>query len=134
MNEIYKGMDNAAEKINENFEALGFESGENENGTWTKFPDGTMICTFRGTIRVGDFGRIGWSFPKSFTEVLYVNAGTDYENRGSWDNHVITPRFSNLNHSSAQFTVGKRATTDYKDVPANGTDIEVTAIAIGRWK
>ena len=66
-------MDNAAEQINENFEALGFEDGENENGTWEKLPGGTMICTFRGTIRVGDFGRIVWSFPKSFTEVLYVN-------------------------------------------------------------
>lgn len=44
MNEILKGMDNAAEKINENFEVLGFESGENNNGSYIRFGNGLQIC------------------------------------------------------------------------------------------
>lgn len=45
MNEIYKGMDNAAEQINDNFESLKPEYGSNENGEYWKYPDGRLICT-----------------------------------------------------------------------------------------
>ena len=44
MNEIYKGMDNAAEQINENFEMLGFEFDSNNNGNYLRLPGGVQIC------------------------------------------------------------------------------------------
>ena len=44
MNEIYKGMDNAAEQINENFEMLGFEFDTNNDGNYLRLPGGVQIC------------------------------------------------------------------------------------------
>lgn len=44
LNEITKGMSNAAEKINENFEKVEIGGGSNEQGSFLKFPDGSVIC------------------------------------------------------------------------------------------
>lgn len=42
---IIKGMADGAEAIQANFTAIGeIEKGTNANGTYIKFPDGTMIC------------------------------------------------------------------------------------------
>ena len=45
LNEITKGMSNAAEKINQNF-LFGsiVESGSNEKGHYVKFGNGIMVC------------------------------------------------------------------------------------------
>ena len=51
LNEIFKGMDNAAEMIDENFESLKTEFGSNEDGHWIKFRDGTLICYFLDPVR-----------------------------------------------------------------------------------
>ena len=42
---IIKGMADGAEAIQANFTAIGeIKKGTNANGTYIKFPDGTMIC------------------------------------------------------------------------------------------
>lgn len=48
---IIKGMADGAEAIQANFTAIGeIEKGTNANGTYIKFPDGTMICYGRVSI------------------------------------------------------------------------------------
>lgn len=40
-----KGMANAHEPINQNFESLKPEYESNENGEYWKYPDGRLVCT-----------------------------------------------------------------------------------------
>ena len=48
---IIKGMADGAEAIQANFTAIGVtEKGTNANGTYIKFPDGTMVCYGRVTL------------------------------------------------------------------------------------
>ena len=76
MNEIYKGMDNAAEQINENFQELVIESGKNEDGHWEKYADGRLECYLNieipavidvqmGSLYREENGRT-WTFPVPF--------------------------------------------------------------------
>ena len=57
MNEIFKGMDNASEAINENFEKLEKKSGQNENGYW-EISDGKIKAY--ATVNITDSG---WQSP-----------------------------------------------------------------------
>ena len=63
LNEIFKGMDNAAEMINENFKALDAEVGENENGYYAKFENGLGLCWREVTFVRGSSSEAG-NFPK----------------------------------------------------------------------
>jgi len=44
LNEIFKGIDNAAEKFNENFQKVNVLSGSNENGKWKIYGSGSAEC------------------------------------------------------------------------------------------
>ena len=66
LHEIFKGMDNAAEQINENFKALDAEVGENENGYYAKFENGLGLCWREVTFVRGSSGDVG-AFPKPIT-------------------------------------------------------------------
>ena len=66
MNEIYKGMDNAAEQINENFKALDAEVGENEDGYYAKFENGLGLCWREVTFVRGSSSGVG-TFSKPIT-------------------------------------------------------------------
>ena len=125
MNEIYKGMDNAAEQINENFEKTKVESGSDENGRWIKYPDGTMEC-FMKPLEVHMEDRNGvlyqssgfiWTFPQEFEEIYIV----DVQNRsfGSIGGYVTDV----TNQSCKVRGVGPQI--------LNGT---ITATAFGRFK
>ena|SRR5690625_2778788 len=68
LNEIFKGMDNAAEMINGNFEKLDVEVGENENGTWVIFNSGLQICFQNIVLPYENSTRLSrrWTYPKPF--------------------------------------------------------------------
>ena len=66
LNEIFKGMDNAAEQINENFKALDAEVSENENGYYAKFENGLGLCWREVTFVRGSSSDVG-TFPKPIT-------------------------------------------------------------------
>src|SRR5699024_9214760 len=70
LNEIFKGMSNAAEKINENFEKGLVEIGENENGHYKVYGDGTLECRTKLTLEYtgGTMLRKTWDFPKEFAD------------------------------------------------------------------
>lgn len=70
LNKIEKGMSNAAEKINENFEMGVIEIGENENGQYKIYGDGTLECRTRLTLEYtgGTMLRKTQEFPKEFID------------------------------------------------------------------
>ena len=47
LNEIFKGMDNAAEVINENFESVEINEVINDQEGYLEFPGGTVVCFMR---------------------------------------------------------------------------------------
>ena len=88
MNEIFKGMDNAAEQINENFEQLDVEVGEEENERWYKFPSGLAICTkevVKNITALETYGSLyrsseneEWHFPIKFEKSLYLDVKSNH--------------------------------------------------------
>ena len=72
------------DSIRANGKSIGYivESGSNDNGSWIKFSDGTMIC--RGVVTTGDVSFTAWgslyqyevpsvSFPLSFIDVPHID-------------------------------------------------------------
>lgn len=125
LNKIEKGMSNAAEKINENFEALGFESGENENGTWAKFPDGTMICRREVQLDFKTTGQENFDFPVTFEEYPLILTGI---REGTYDPYVgfITSMVVGVDDKYSRWQVTKTKTSNVSRPMVLG--------AIGRWK
>ena len=127
LHEIFKGMDNSAEQINENFQNGSIvESGVNENGEYLKFGNGWMICTFTGlptttTTSAGAVYRSWsevWNFPEPFAFKPKVFAGASRAWR--WAAATAT---DNLTAEIRQYAY-----------ESNNTPIESTLFAIGRWK
>src|SRR5699024_4956273 len=77
LNEIFKGMDNAAEQINENFKALDVEVGENENGYYAKFENGLSLCWREVTfVRESSFNDVGnFPIPMTFITGMRIFGG-----------------------------------------------------------
>lgn len=107
---------------------------ENENGTAIKFSDGTMICTLRTTVtdqaidsQYGNTalytGRRTWTFPAAFTQKPSVTCSQfHWGSSGSWGG---VSGISPINTGLVGYDFYQRAT---------GTNVEISAIAIGRWK
>ena len=70
MNEIFKGMDNASEAINENFEQVKMTEGSTEKASWLIFPNGLKICEGSFTYVPGEENSI--DLPIEFTENRYT--------------------------------------------------------------
>lgn len=110
-------------------------SGTNENGTWVKYPDGTMICygikTFSAALEPGDDGTDTKAivqqidFPQNFSDTGYiVNATTNLD--GGYTSYLgrAPDRFND-------FTVIVFIMTDSRQTNASG---DIRWQAIGRWK
>ena len=119
------------DRVESGFEATKIESGSNSNGSWTKFPDGTLLQR-KSNMRT-DNGTaynlsIYWNFPTSF-----VN--TDYQ---------VLPTLLSSTPSNAQrdiFMIGGKSTTRalvtlHDESGRYVTDVfaDFDVIAIGRWK
>ena len=102
LNEIFKGMDNAAEVINENFQNVGIvESGENENGHWAKLGNGWMVC-YDDSIAVNQttnelYGQVyssaafEWVFPMAFiSEPVVTPVARRIGGGGAWGGQTGT--------------------------------------------
>ena len=125
MNQIFKGMDNAAEQINENFQELLFESGENENGTWTKFPDGTMICRREVQLDFKTTGQENFDFPVTFEEYPLILTGIREGTNPAYVS-FITNMVVGVDDKYSRWQVTKTKTSDVSRRMVLG--------AIGRWK
>lgn len=113
-------------------ENLKMETIENENGTAIKFPDGTMICTLQTTVtdqaienaydNLYQSIRV-WTFPVPFVERPAVSCSEAQWGTGcSW--------------GSVRGANATTATLRIMDAfpRKTGTNVSISAIAIGRWK
>ena len=128
LHEIFKGMDNAAEQINENFQNGSIvESGNNENGFWARYGDGTQMCilerteTLSTTTSLSLFrGNLGnWEFPKAFLDEPYVD--------------VSVAEGSVIGNTPFRLTAEDYTPRIYT-IQQTNTSVNSRLIAIGRWK
>ena len=95
-------------------------SGTNSNGSFTMFPDGTMICQ-RTSLSSSAGGDITWTFPAVFsstpaTSVIAVNSG----------DLLLSGNITSSAVSSVSFNI--------RDVSEGRVTTDVRLTAIGRWK
>ena len=145
MNEIIKGMANASEAIQENFEEIDehlaesaskhiHSSGSNDDGYWVRFDDGTQICW--GNIRLpyatAIMCRATVSYPKAFSNAPSISANLiNYSGTPTYRD-MTSINFSNILSTSVKFAVWtqRSATATWE----SGDHVDCTFIAIGRWK
>lgn len=110
------------------------ESGENENGSYIKYYDGTMICRGTHTIATGTWNTAGSlyyydykdaiSFPQEFidTDTLSVEISSNNSAFVFWCQGVSFDKSSITNVNLVRTSV------------ANNSNITISYIAIGKWK
>lgn len=130
LTEIKKGMSNAAEAINNNFQAGSIlESGANENGNFIKFADGTLICQTRKSLEYASANvlQIAYIFAHPFADDSYTINAT-YRDTAPILNITPIAIGSKINYQAylSCANVGSEFT------PGTTAPFEVTAI--GRWK
>lgn len=117
-------------KINHNQRII--ESGSNANGSWTKFADGTMICTHtveRGPINIATAGLFKsasyeWSFP-----IPFVNSSNSFNG-----NIVYASNSCWVAHGDANNLATKATYKLFGDLQTGNSTVGVSLMAIGRWK
>lgn len=108
------------------------EFGENANGTYVKYVDGTLICTFTATLVYSNASTLAytWVFPFSFTNTNYT---------GSLSVGTLTTTNNNFRGNTILITTA----TNTQAVYALSSNVYATAgdtatgsrlTAIGRWK
>lgn len=105
------------------YSAYIVESGSNENGSWVKWSDGTMICTCFDTKTVANQEITTITFPATFINNKMA---------------VITNTLYNY-HTGATITIANRTTKTFSAYPKFNNAIPNVAevfmyIAIGKWK
>lgn len=107
------------------------ERGSNANGEYTKFADGTLICTYKwsdtntaptafGNIWLGD--AYTWTFPVSFVSPPFVTGMVDASGPRKW----LTGAGSSVTNGQARFQIMYGISTG----PAASQN---SLLAIGRW-
>lgn len=104
------------------------ERGNNANGNYTKYADGTLICWLNTTINISDSATAAadFSFPVPFFSLLgvYATAGGANSSENDFGNYFITAR-NNLTTPSIRLRhISGTARTD---------TLSYAWLAIGRW-
>jgi hypothetical protein len=105
------------------------ESGSNENGTWIKYADGTMICRHTITTTTQNtanhYSSINWVYPSTFSEIPTI-IGTP----NNWNLYAcfikVKPAITN---GSIMLHFINVSTGSFVDTTGS-----VDVIAIGKWK
>ncbi|CZT57628.1 pyocin knob domain-containing protein [Solibaculum mannosilyticum] len=98
-------------------------SGSNDNGSWIKYPDGTMICTIRRTDQVLDTEGIVVHFPQPFADTNYAITA-----------NVLLP-YNCVCAADGNYTVSTNVWFyNLKGESTVDKWVDYTIIAIGRWK
>ena len=141
MNEIYKGMDNAAEQIDNNFKGINdyiIEQGDNYKGWWEKWASGKLVqygaylTTHDGVTE--EWGSmylsnpINIEYPIEFWDIYTLNVNVQSATglagwvmqyaQGNRDPHVASPQYCLARPTSTTATA----------------HVQYDFIAIGRWK
>lgn len=95
--------------------------GTGSNGSYTKFPDGTMICTYTTAINPVANTNTGktWTFPAAFIAAPTISVTCD-----TTAETVDFVAFTNATTTSVSLRI----------VRSNTTNTDLYAIAVGRWK
>ena len=119
-------------KILEKIKSMQTEIITNENGTAIKFADGTMICTLNITVTDQAIsnaysnvftGIRDWTYPVPFVEKPSVTCGMfKWGTSASWGG---VSGIGNVSASLIGYDFYSRAA---------GTSVNISAIAVGRWK
>ena len=129
---IIKGMADGAEAIQANFTAIGeIEKGTNANGTYIKFPDGTMICHNRVALNSINMQSawgslfISAEFPTTFPATFVVPP-------------VVSVNMENLTGDGAIWMNALSTVGSFTGRFVRGSALTFTAtlgwMAVGRWK
>ena len=135
-NEIIKDYD---ELQTAEINAQTITNGANSDGSWTKFPDGTMIC-YRADLPFsanagGSTNESDWTFPQPFVNSnVSVNFGIS-GNDAHWGSAadlggVASWGTNNVLSTNAKARLVVRATTTF----VSGVFRAVGLVAVGRWK
>lgn len=128
LNEIVKGMDNAAEKINENFQNGSIvEIGENDRGKFTKYGNGKLVQEITLEITSTTFQNWnGWGRLAKTIELPIPFTNKEYAVDVGWSsNHLAIAQ--TISQEETQFT-----TYFIRPDTAGGSLGYVTFIAEGR--
>ena len=126
LNEITKGMSNAAEQINANFLAGSvIESGTNADGSYVKFGDGTMITTTLITFGTGI--NATYALPASFVGAFGITLSS--QNADAWS-------LQDLAIIGAGKASNNSVTLIINDKVPRKTNYAISLVitCIGRWK
>lgn len=115
-------------------------SGQNENGRYIKFDDGTMICFRYITLLVGNFEEHVWVFPATF-----YTASNLFVRHFIYGNDALYQEYSddclpNLVISNVRIVSQPASVTQNIFIPKAASGIPgnfsagISSIAIGRWK
>ena len=119
-----------------NFVGVIVESGSNDNGSWVKFSDGTMVC--RRTFSITLDCRQQWgnlyvatddniiNFPQEFIETPFVIR--DLLTSSSASCWLINYSIPNITTKTYRHFAIARST------PSDSVSIQLNLLAIGRWK
>jgi hypothetical protein len=101
------------------------EAGSNANGQYTRFADGTQICT--NTLAASATGSVTWTFPAAFSSTTNLTPTGSYIAAG--DPHTANPifiQYGTLTTTTVLFSARRSDTGAAQTVNARHT-------AIGRW-
>lgn len=107
------------------------ESGSNKNGEYVKWNNGLMMCWAHKKITVS--GKIiHWNFPAIFKEVPVSYANTNTQVGSNHNCLASFPYTPNITQTTRR--VGFRALQEYNKSCNDGTILNMSLSAIGRWK
>lgn len=114
-----------------------FERGTNANGEYTRMADGTQLCWHEITLDYNWARELygAWNYPASFLSPAKVFCSVDYTTLGSSTapdvDAISTVAVEGPTSGSAQFRLMRAAgQTDF----VTGNSVNVTVLALGRWK
>lgn len=117
------------DNLNHNFNELKVESGSNNNGSYVKFSDGTMICTH--TVKTEEintnyhFATANWRYPATFVETPKVIATAN-----NWTtNMTVVKVYTYINYCGIMSLEFSLLSNTAQDLTTN-----VNLVAIGKWK
>lgn len=126
LEEITKGMSNAADQINANFKVGSVvESGNNENGNYVKFGDGTMITTSK--IIFGTGMTASYTLPASFLDYFGITLSS--QNFDSWTLQDLALIGTGRSGNNDVTLVMNQQINRRSNYPLN-----LVLVCIGRWK
>lgn len=141
MNEIFKGMDNAAEQIDNNFKGIKdyiIEQGDNQRGWWEKWASGKLV-QYGAYLTTHDGVTEKWGstylsnpirieYPIKFWDIYTLNVNV--QSVKGFVGWVTQYAQGNPNHlvESPQYCLARPTSS------TSSTSVQYDFIAIGRWK